>query len=386
MSNAVVPSQTWFRRVISLIGIAAIGWDTFARFSRGSIPLWVLVCVLVAEVAWIGFAAIPPRYTRVGTVLLGLMIVGGGIVSTSTDAVGVVPVLVALLWLGRDQNRPFWLSLVFGFVGMIIVLIGDLILPIASLGLLSIEAGLVVAFFGGFSRRQFLVAEARSRELVGEQARADVLDARQQLAHDIHDVLAHSLGGLVIQLDAVDALLEAGDTKGAAARVRDSRALAAEGLSEARRAVAALGEPPASSRLTGDEFVASLRDLLAVHRSLGGSVEVVETGTRHELGGPLAGALRRALQEGLTNARKHAPGEPVTARLSWQSGAVQLSLSNPLPTGGAGVAAKEMGGGHGLVGMRERFAALPGGSATAGAESGLAESGSFVVRVAGETA
>jgi hypothetical protein len=96
MSNAVVPSQTWFRRVLSLIGIAAIGRDTFARFSRGSIPLWVLLCVLVAEVAWIGFAAMPPRYTRVGTVLLGLMIVGGGIVSTSTDAVGVVPVLVAL--------------------------------------------------------------------------------------------------------------------------------------------------------------------------------------------------------------------------------------------------------------------------------------------------
>jgi glucose-6-phosphate-specific signal transduction histidine kinase len=60
---------------------------------------------------------------------------------------------------------------------------------------------------------------------------------------------------------------------------------------------------------------------------------------------------------------------------------VQLSLSNPLPAGGAGAAANGLGGGHGLVGMRERFAALPGGSATAAGESG-----SFVVRVAGATA
>jgi signal transduction histidine kinase len=378
MSNAVVPSQTWFRGVLSVIGILVVGWDSIARFTRGSIPLWVLVCVLVAEVAWASYVALPPRYFRVGTALLGLMIVAGGLSATATSAVGLVLALVGILWLARDLRQPLWLLFVFGFVGVTAVLLGDLIAPISSLGLLSTVAGLVVAFLGGLTRRQFLVAEARSRELVGEQARADVLDARQQLAHDIHDVLAHSLGGLVIQLDAVDALLEAGDTKAAAARVRDSRALAAEGLSEARRAVAALGEPPASSRVSGDEFVASLADLLAVHRTLGGSVDLLETGARHALGHSLAGALRRALQEGLTNARKHAPGEPVTARLSWKGEAVQLTVSNPLPTGGVSGA---IGGGHGLVGMRERFAALPGGSATAAGESG-----SFVVRVAGETA
>ncbi len=225
-----------------------------------------------------------------------------------------------------------------------------------------------------------MLSEVRSRELVEEQARTDVLAARTQIASDIHDVLAHSLGGLVIQLDAVDALLESGDARAAAGKVRDARALAAEGLGEARRAVAALSEPPAGvdEAVPGESVVADVTALVDSHRSLGGRAKLTQSGPRTAVSAPVAIALRRAVQEGLTNARKHAPGRPVTVALRWGPDTVELEISNPL---GVGVGVAASGGGHGLVGMRERFAALPGGAVSAAAVSD-----SFVVTVRAQTA
>lgn len=70
-------------------------------------------------------------------------------------------------------------------------------------------------------------------------------------------------------------------------------------------------------------------------------------------------ALNRAVQEGLTNARKHAPGEPVTITIATLADALSITMSNPIAQ------AKEKGsgnsGGYGIVGMRER-ASVVGGS------------------------
>ena len=105
----------------------------------------------------------------------------------------------------------------------------------------------------GFSRRQVRIdRRRRRREAEREQQRARLLADRSRAARDIHDVLAHSLGGLVLQLDAVEALLEAGRVDEATRRAGDARALAADGLAEARRAVHALrddtGSPTSRSR------------------------------------------------------------------------------------------------------------------------------------------
>src|SRR6185312_3428342 len=103
--------------------------------------------------------------------------------------------------------------------------------------------GLIVAILVGVSRRQARTGVARERALLEERARTAALAERSRIARDIHDVLAHSLGGLVLQLDAVDALLESGKTAEAAGRVKAARGLAADGLDEARRAVDALRDP-----------------------------------------------------------------------------------------------------------------------------------------------
>jgi signal transduction histidine kinase len=379
MSQSAVSPQGWFRQALSVFGVILIGWAGIANLIRHDIQPWMLGSLFFALAAWLVLAFLPDRFDRVAIVCLAVMTVAGSLVAAPTTGTAIVPPAVAVMWLARDLRRSLVWPLILGLIGMVVVLVGNVIQPVAPLGLLAIEGALVLAFLSGQNRRQFLMADAQARRLLQERSRIELMAARGQIARDIHDVLAHSLGGLVIQLDAVDALLESGDGVAAASRVKDARALAADGLSEARKAVAALGasDDSDSTALAGAQLVDDLSALVSTHRSLGGVVHFAESGERRSVSVALESALRRAMQEGLTNARKHAPGEDVTAALDWTGREVTLSLSNDL----APDAIDQTGGGNGLGGMRDRFAALPGGSATA-----FVEADRFVVTVRGATA
>jgi signal transduction histidine kinase len=367
MNDYAGGTNGWLGRSLSLLATIAVGGSTIAQFLRAELAVWALVCALASCFAWLLLVVVGLRGPVVSLPLLAVMAGGGALAATSTGGTSLVVAAVAVLWLSRDLRRPIWWGAGLGVLAMATLIVADQLVPVQPLGILAMEAGVVVGFLAGESRRQFLFAEIRSRNLIEEQARTDVLAARQQIAHDIHDVLAHSLGGLVIQLDAVDALLDSGDSLAAAAKVRDARALAAEGLGEARRAVAALSsddEGP-GARVSGDAIASDIEALVDAHRTLGGTARLVEKGRRVDVSAPLATALRRAVQEGLTNARKHAPGKPGTVSLSWRVGGVSVEITNPM-----GARALTAGGGHGLVGMRDRFSALPGGVVTAGVDGG----------------
>jgi signal transduction histidine kinase len=367
MNDVLGSPRGWLSRSLSLLGIVAVSWAVIAQFVGGELALWALVCALAACLAWLLLIVFRVRGRIASVPIIAVMIGAGAIAAGAVSGGSLVAAAVAVLWVTRDIRVPVWWGAGLGAITIVLVVASDALVPVSTLGLLAMVAGVLVAFLAGESRREFLLADVRSHELIEEQARADVLAARQHLAHDIHDVLAHSLGGLVIQLDAVDALLEIGDTKSAAAKVRDARVLAAEGLGEARRAVAALSAPAteAQSSVSGDSVVADVAALIANHETLGGAAKLRQSGRATEVSGALALALRRAVQEGLTNARKHAPGAPVTVSLAWRRDGVTVQISNPIGTS-AGLG----GGGHGLLGMRERFSALPGGAVTSGVDAG----------------
>ena len=106
-----------------------------------------------------------------------------------------------------------------------------------------------------------LVAQTRQTEAASRRAAA--LDERTRIAREIHDVLAHALGGLTVQLEAAELVLaERRDIDGALERIRGCQRTAREGLVEARRAVAALRSdaPPLPESLAG---------LLESHRQQG---------------------------------------------------------------------------------------------------------------------
>jgi len=182
-------------------------------------------------------------------------------------------------------------------------------------------------------------------------------EERDRIARDMHDTLSHRLsmiavyaGGLAFRKD-----LDPEETRKSARTIRDEAEAAVGDLREALHSLRSEG------RIDPREGVESLVER---SRQAGMDIEV-----RYQAGaGPqsleelstMAGhALNRAVQEGLTNARKHAPGEPVTITIATLDDALSITMSNP--TAQAREKASVHSGGYGIVGMRER-ASVVGGS------------------------
>jgi signal transduction histidine kinase len=357
-------STTWLSRGLNLVGIAVVA-VYFSLLLPAGLAVWIAALGYVALGAWLAFALVPRRFTALGTVLAAIMVVGAALVTVSSSGLMVVPVFVGIVRTLADLRRPPWQGAALALLGVALVATGVFLADLPPLGLISIEGAVVIAGLVGVSRRQFRTTELQARAMLEEQARATVLAQRQEVARDIHDVLAHSLGGLVVQLDAVEALLDADRVADAATRVHDARALAVSGLEEARRAVGALrdgDEPVRPVDLQG-----AIADLVRAHRSLGGTVELDVSGTPRYLAGDASNALVRTLQESLTNSRKHAPGSPVRVMVRWEPEDVRLEIENPLAESGS---LATTGGGHGIAGMSERFAGLPRATFSAGEHAG----------------
>jgi signal transduction histidine kinase len=194
---------------------------------------------------------------------------------------------------------------------------------------------------------------ARSAQRAAEsESREQTLAERARISRDIHDVLAHSLSGVSMQLELSEMLLDGGDPDRARDAIARAHSMVREGMVEARRAVGALRA----------EVLPLAQTLRA---QFWGAGEVTVLGTSTELSTQATQTLIRAAQEALTNARRHAPGGPVEVRLEYGPSEVELEVANgPAPAVRPPVPGLT-GSGMGLVGMRER-AALLGGRVDAG--------------------
>jgi signal transduction histidine kinase len=201
------------------------------------------------------------------------------------------------------------------------------------------------------------VEETRDAEL-----RAAALSERQRLAREMHDVLAHSLSGLVVQLEGARLLALSDPADGRlAATIDRAHQLARSGLDEARRAISMLRD----DELPGPDKLAALAQ--SFQADTGVPCQYTETGTPAELRPAVKLALYRVTQEALTNIRKHAHPERVEVRLEYASSGVSLvvedfAAASDFSPPAASIEAS--GGGYGLTGMRER-AELLGGTLTA---------------------
>ena len=206
------------------------------------------------------------------------------------------------------------------------------------------------------TRQEAELALARQRTDV-EHERAEVFAERNRIAREVHDVLAHTLSALSVQMEALDSLVAGGAD---AALVRDglqrSRQLVVTGLDETRQAVKALRDEP----------VAVAEQVAIAAADSGATVDVI--GAARPLTAAQGLALVRVAQESLTNTRKHAAGSAARVVLEFLASSVRLTVTNEL----AGTVPSELaasGGGFGLRGMRERIELL-GGTLTAGPADG----------------
>ena len=189
----------------------------------------------------------------------------------------------------------------------------------------------------------------------GEEAVA--LRERQHLAREMHDVLAHSLSALAVQLEGTRLLAR---STGADAAVVDaverSHHLARGGLEEARRAIEALrgGDMPGPDRLP--TLTEEFREQTGVETALALDGEPRELTSEARL------AVYRTAQEALTNVRRHADAERVDVRLRYDEAGTWLTVED---RGAPANGTAEAGLGYGLTGMRERAELLGGRLAAA---------------------
>ena len=386
---ADIPRRTGFALALNLAGIVVVG-GYLLWWESGVVPVWAVVLGVVSLLAWLALLVLPTKWRVLTLTLMVAMSLVAAPGAWPSNGLLIVPTIAGILLMFGSPGVPIPLGYTTAVVTA--VLVAGTPLALAAAGgepptvesIVSLEFAVLVAVLGGVNRRQARARDRAALQLAesaarvrDEQARASALAIRQSLARDMHDVLAHSLGGLVIQLDAVEAQLEAGQSDAALTRLHDARSMAASGLAEARRAVEALrADPDASSRVASADLAASLVELMDAHERLSGSVDFAQLGTPADVPARVATAFRRALQESLSNARKHAPGEPVRVRLDWTAGEVELEVVNAMPSGGAAAT------GGAATGGAAAGTAATGGVATGTAAAGGEATGTAATRVA----
>ncbi len=364
---------------VRLVMLVLIGWSVLHADHPPGVHGRGLVITLLfaaAVASWLVWTIRPLDDDDAITPELWVMAGAGGLLTAaSPDSAASAFVFVAVVTAGvRAELRD---AAPVAAVGVVALAAGDVIYDQLGIGLLAYALGFAASALAASNSRQsaqrteqaqlLLAQSQRSHE---EQLRAARLEESTRIAREIHDVLAHALAGLTIQLEATRALIEQGAQSGEVlARVERAHELARDGLRETRLAVGAL---------RGDTVAApsAVEALVAEYRTgAEAPAELTIDGDRGRLAGPAGHAVLRVVQEALTNVRKHAPGaavsvavhagvapsDEIVAVVEDRATATALIRGRPGPSSlGA------TGGGYGLEGMRERARGL-GGTLSAGA-------------------
>jgi signal transduction histidine kinase len=348
---------TWWQPTRSLLLLVALVIAVvISPPDRSGVSLALLLtCLPIGIGGWLAwrFAAPASRWSSVG--VIGAALAGVALAVVGPYSVALVFPAVACAVAGTQWPARWSVSFAATLAPAFVVARAGVHgwSPWVLIGPGAVALGLLV----GLVRRHTARLAQETALARAEQARAAALDERARLAREIHDVLAHTLSALSVQLETADALLETNRTDQARQSVARASQLAREGLVETRQAIGALrGEtvplPQMLDRLAGD-----------YRTDLGAPATVHIDGDLRELDPEATVTLYRTAQEAMTNVRKHAPGAPVTVELSYRPGDVSLRVVNGTASSPVRPLAAT-GGGHGLRGLRER-AELCGGVLTA---------------------
>jgi signal transduction histidine kinase len=336
----------------------------------------------VAALGMVGWALLDyePQATRFRhfghPAALGVIAAAMGAAATSGVDGGmsmVIFALVAAMAAGGDADLVPALAVTAA--GILAAEVSGLVYGASSATLIGFPAVIASGLLIGRNRGAFRIQAEQSAALLAqrdrledEQRRADLLDERARVAREIHDVLAHSLGALGIQIQAARSVLtDNRDIDRAVDLLSAAQRMATEGLTETRMAIRALrtGTQPLADELAGAASTYGERYHVAVSLDTEGDPRPVPPDATV--------ALLRVAQESLVNAAKHGPGKPVEVRLGYNSDGVRLTIRNELAVAASATVdpgttgLRTANAGYGLTGMRERLRML-GGTLEAGRE------------------
>lgn len=303
---------------------------------------------------------------------LGVCAVVLGTLAAESLAVGSAPTpdsamvawLLAIYSVAAHCNRDRALvgagiSLAAGLVWMGL---DDFLLPVVVFGG-AWTAGRLVR-----QRHEYATAlEERNAALERERetnTRIAVAEERVRIARELHDMVAHTLGVMVVQAGAERLHEEPGTP--AYEALSSIEQYGRQALSEMGRLVAMLRTVTEPDALGPQPGLAHLDDLLTRVRETGLDVELVVEGEPRVLAAGLDVSAYRIVQEALTNTLRHARSQRARVLLRWEPSALQIEVSDD----GVGPSAEPARAGHGLLGIRERVALFGGALVTGRSELG----------------
>ncbi|WP_246126510.1 histidine kinase [Embleya hyalina] len=212
----------------------------------------------------------------------------------------------------------------------------------------------------GVARNQ-LVAQA---ELTAEErSRRTLLEERTRIARELHDVVAHHMSVISIQAQVAPHLVD-DPSDALRENLAGIRTNAVDALAELRRVLGVLRSEDDLSigmRHTPQPTLERLPELVENVRGAGVDVDTRITGERRPLSPGVELSAFRIVQEALSNVLRHAPGAAIRVEVGYQATGLALRVANTAPPAtDVAAAAGAAGGGHGLLGMRERVAMLGG--------------------------
>jgi signal transduction histidine kinase len=340
---------------LSFIVLASITTEPHPGLSGDGLLVALGLIVLVAGIA----VSLPPREVSDRVRIAALIVTAGAMLALTalqpqSAHVGIAYYIVIVAAMRLDAVAGLVLSVLV--VAAECVVLG-LVSENPGGAIISVVASIIPWFLVMRLVKQLAVGRAEAEDLVTElresraaAAESAALAERGRVARDMHDVLAHSLSALALQLEGTRLLAR---DRGADPEVVDAveraHRLAGEGLAEARDAIAALrGE-----ELPGPERLQQLAEAFA------GDCDVAVCGTPRELGSEARLAIYRTAQEALTNVLRHSAADRVEIRLAYEPDGARLVVQDHGPGAPVAVGAGT-GGGYGLTGMRERAELLGG--------------------------
>jgi signal transduction histidine kinase len=371
-----IAREYWFELLIAFLAIAGMLELVVGRDSPGAPPttLWiaiptiaVLVLLLLARRRF-PFAA-PAAYW----VLAAAISFGDGVLLAFVGSLGIVGLASAFL-LGNLRNP------VKGGAGLIIVVVGIVVVVYNIPGetasdLVFIPLRFVVAWVAGYALReraeQAEAAEERAAHAEREReaaGRVAVAEERSRIARELHDIVAHAVSVMVLQVGAVrhklsDAMAEDREA------LRGVELAGRKALAEMRGLLAAMRPEGEEAELVPQPGLDGLDSLLDEVGRAGLPVELHYDGKPVPLPRGIDLSAYRIVQEGLTNALKHAHATDADVTVRYRPDELEIEVRD----NGSGSATSD-GLGHGLIGVRERVK-IYGGKMTAGTSTG----GGFVL-------
>ncbi|MCW2922457.1 MAG: sensor histidine kinase [Thermoleophilia bacterium] len=288
--------------------------------------------------------------------------------AAGTSAIAAVPgsgeqiaipigLLIATFVLGRLELRERGIAAMGALLVTIVVMLVVTGAPASDLAFTTLIYGGAFGAGRALGVRDRHVEDARHaatrQRMLDELERTHALQTeRTRIARELHDIVAHSISVVVLQAQAVRTTLDVERSTahdGIDAIERAGR----DALAEMRGLLGVLRADSSGPPLEPQPGIDQVADLVAAARGSGMEVSFDARGTERDLGSGRSLAAYRALQEALTNCRRHAPGAAVKVVLDWGDDALELVVRNDRPPRSAPRTTGPVG--HGLIGMRERF-------------------------------